>query len=449
MEEYLETLRSMGIAPRVSSRWINAASVSADPFQLAQIKNLPFVQQVVAIRSTQHLSSQHIMVNSNQYHLAMLQMGIRTFLKDSLTGKGVTVGIIDAGFYDAKNSRFLKHIFNEYKILGQRDFIDTDRSDLIEEKKTSSDTHGKTVLEMIAGFNESSGEQLGMAPNARFYLARTEHGDREYRGEEEMWVQALEWMDSQGVRLINTSLGYAIKMDNPEENYQLEDMNGKTTIIAKAAQIATTEKGIFLVVSAGNEGSNNLWNIISSPADAEGALSVGATEPGNCMRIDYSSIGPEFNPFLKPNVSCYSPNGTSFSAPAVCGFVACLMQKAPHLNNVELKSILEKSSSLYPMGNNYIGYGIPQADRALALLQNPNAHVSEVTTVQVMSDRYLLRFNNKSKGQVVLFHKKNAQHVISQQTMMISNKKIKIKKPLQAKQSTLVLPDKKIIELIW
>jgi subtilisin family serine protease len=238
------------------------------------------------------------------------------FGDDKISGTGVQVGVIDAGYYKASTDPFLMHIFNEGRIKAQRDFIDAQRKDLVDDAATDSDYHGRIVLDMICGYDQVKKTQTGMGVNADIYLARTENGAREYRGEEDNWVRALEWMDSMGVRLINTSLGYAIKMDDPNDNYKQEDMNGKTTTITKAAQIGVDEKGIFLVVSAGNEGDNDEWRIISAPADARGVLSVGATRDKVWDRIGYSSLGPDFLPYMKPNVSCYSPNGTSFSAPA-------------------------------------------------------------------------------------------------------------------------------------
>ena len=127
----------------------------------------------------------------------------------------------------------------------------------------------------------------------------------------------MEWIDSLGVRVINTSLGYAKGFSNPAENYEPTQMDGHTSVISKAAQIATEKKGILLVVSAGNEGDDTNWMLISTPADAEGVLAVGATNQKLWNKIGYSSIGPEFLPYLKPNVSCFSLYGTSLAAPSL------------------------------------------------------------------------------------------------------------------------------------
>jgi hypothetical protein len=231
----------------------------------------------------------------------------------------------------------------------------------------------------------------------------------------------MEWMDSLGVRLINTSLGYSINMDDPKDNYKKEEMNGKTAKISKAAQIATDEKGIFLVVSAGNEGGNSSWGIISAPADAEGVLSVGATKDKSWEKIGYSSVGPEFLPYLKPNVSCFSLYGTSFSAPAITGFVACLMEKDSTVNNKELKKIVEKSGHLYPYGNNYVGYGVPQAEKALKLIEDKNYEFGNFVEKNIAGRKTSFKVERDLNADAVIYYKKNKSVVLYQYTMNIKN----------------------------
>jgi hypothetical protein len=298
--------------------------------------------------------------------------------------------------------------------MAQRDFQDPARKDIITDAATSGDGHGRSVLEKICGYDPDLRIQSGMAVNAQFYLARTENGDKENRGEEDKWIEAMEWMDSLGVRLISTSLGYATKMDDPKDNYKQLEMDGKTARISRAAQMAVDEKGIFLVVSAGNEGASS-WKIVSAPADAQGVLSVGATREYVMDRISYSSIGPEHLPYLKPNVSCYSPNGTSFSAPAVAGFVACLMEKAPDMDNKSLKAIIEKSAHLYPYGNNFIGYGVPQADRALKLISDPKVDFKNTFVKEVHGKKMKFKVPSKVTVGGIAFHKKNENIVIKQE----------------------------------
>ena len=173
-------------------------------------------------------------------------------------------------------------------------------------------------------------------------------------------------MDSLGVQLVNSSLGYS-QFDDQSENYLTTEMDGEHGITSKAAEIAVRERGMLLVISAGNAGAKP-WRLVTVPADAPSVLTVGATQLKGPIRISYSSIGPDYTDFLKPDVSAYSPNGTSFSAPVVTGFMACLMEYAPELSNFELMEVIKKSSGIYPFGNNFIGYGIPSATEALNII---------------------------------------------------------------------------------
>ncbi|MCB0471037.1 MAG: S8 family serine peptidase, partial [Flavobacteriaceae bacterium] len=75
--------------------------------------------------------------------------------------------------------------------------------------------------------------------------------------------------DSLGVDIINTSLGYTV-YDNSAYDYSISEMDGNTTYITRGANIAG-EKGIIVVVSAGNSGAST-WQIVEAPADAPNVL---------------------------------------------------------------------------------------------------------------------------------------------------------------------------------
>ena len=303
-------------------------------------------------------------------------------------------------------------------------------------------------MSAIAGMNYSENKQHGLATDAQFYLARTDHGTREWRGEEDNWVAAMEWMDSLGVRLINTSLGYAKGFSNPIENYEPAQMDGQTSVVSKAAQMAVDKKGILLVVSAGNEGDDPNWRIISTPADARGVLAVGATNQKLWNKIGYSSIGPEFLPYLKPNVSCFSLYGTSLSAPVITGFAACLMQANPKLTNKEISAIIEKSAHLYPYGNNYVGYGVPLASRALALAQNPDATFRNTREVRAKGTTYSYSLKLNDGETISVFRKKNATHVLAQEAVRVRDGQLLLKRRTGETHTTIDLKTE-VIEVIW
>jgi len=445
---FISALNNLNVRIVATSKWLNAVTAYLDVEQVAQIEKLSFVHSVD--RATTYLvaSSTNMDVNPELMHTAMKQMKAKSFTAKGIDGTNMKIGVIDAGFHKLQEDPATSYLVRDKRILAQRDFIDPTRADLMSKSATSSDDHGRMVVRMIAGYDTTLKAQYGMAVNASFYLARTENGDREYRGEEDMWIMAMEWMDSIGVRLISTSLGYATKMDDPNDNYKQSEMNGKTARITKAAQIAVYDKGIFVTVSAGNEGDTN-WHIISAPADAEGVLSVGATKSSTWDRISYSSIGPEDLPYLKPNVSCFSPNGTSFSCPAVAGFVACLMNNDTTLTNLQLKDIIQKSAHMYPYGNNFIGYGIPQADRALALSKDTAATFGNTSEIHVSKKKYKHTFEKSITVQLIVFNKKNATIVLNQDVVAVKKGKLKIKRPKNAARTTIVAEQFSTLEIIW
>lgn len=464
-EEKIHILTEQHYQVNKKSTWLNAVSIFLNQAEKEEILANSFVKEVSPVR---HYSLQGIKKSSIQdLYVALHLMNADAFFSDSLTGKGVKIGVIDAGFTNADSSAYLAHLFKNKQFKAYRDFINPDRKDLFEEV-TTSDEHGTQVLKMITGYDKFSNTQYGFALKSDFYLARTENGEKEHRVEEDDWIAALEWMHSQGVRLVSTSLGYATEMDNEDENYTTEQMDGKTAMITIAAQKAVEEKNMIIVVSAGNSGEDKSWEIITAPADAEDVISVGATGVFQ-EKAGYSSIGPEFLPYLKPDVSTYSANGTSFSAPIVTGFIACLLEKDPTLTSSEIKEILLEASHLYPYGNNYVGFGIPQADRALALVQNQDTtlvHYHE--KIQTRKKKIKISLENNHVKDVVLFYKtnefyvqkevvlqsgfikrkKNRKYGVLKKNFFVFNKFIKVKHMKGIKFTTVQI-GKRVIEVEW
>jgi subtilisin family serine protease len=429
------------------SKWLNAVSAVMTREQVDRIRQLDFVQDVVMIDPGFYIARTQP-VEKAQMAPVMSQVQANAFLKEGFTAKNVTIGVIDAGFYGADSSTSLSHIFSNDRILGVRDYVKPGRAGelLFSTAESFSDMHGTEVMAAISGVDTHDEVQYGMATNAKFYLARTDYSLREYRGEEDNWIAAMEWMDSLGVRLINTSLGYAKGFSDPKENYIPSQMDGKTSAITRAAQIASDKKGLTLIVSAGNEGDDKGWGIVSAPADAKGVLSIGATNAKLWNRIGYSSTGPEFLSYVKPNVACFSLYGTSLSAPVITGFAACLLQANPRLSNKELIDIIEKSAHLYPYGNNFVGYGVPLASRALALMKAPYLpnNSRRVTAKGRNFDVDVV----SSDSLVAVYRKKNQKDVLSQQIAKVQNGRISLKRQNGERFTTIDLKDS-VIEVEW
>lgn len=454
-ENYIEDIKSLNISILHKSKWLNAVSAYLTENQVAEVKNLSFVSELIFIGANYTKSSSYSPLSQAKQAIknvktlpnnAFDQMQGDCFRQAGLTGRDVMIGIVDVGFAEADKSEKLSHIFKNNQVLGGQDFIQPKNKKLFK-SFTSQDWHGREVWQMIAGIDPKNQQNIGFAPNARFYLARTDHGTLETRSEEDNWVAAIEWLDSLGVRLVNTSLGYAHHFTNPKENYHPFQMNGQTTLISKFTRIATLEKGMILVVSAGNEGDNPTWQVVTAPADSPYVIAVGASQSKCRAKMYYSSIGPDFLNYVKPDLSCYADMGTSFAAPMITGMIACLLEKKPQLSPQEIKTILSKSAHLAQSPNNYIGYGVPQAQFVLKLLNNLEAKIPTIETVEVEENEYTISVSYKEMDWIVVFHKKGDFTVLSQEKIKASPHLL-IRKIPDCTHSTIDLGEK-IVEVVW
>jgi subtilisin family serine protease len=210
---------------------------------------------------------------------------------------------------------------------------------------------------------------VGTAPHASYLLLRSEDGRTEALVEEDYWAQAVEYADSIGVDIINSSLGYT-KFDDQETNHAYREQDGKTAINSRTASMIAS-KGMILVNSAGNEGLKT-WKRINFPADARDIIAVAALS-SDSVNARFSSVGPSFDGRVKPDVAAQgnmstvidgtgvitTANGTSFAAPITCGMVACLWQALPQKTSYEIMNLIRQAGHHAAYPDNIYGYGIP------------------------------------------------------------------------------------------
>jgi len=281
----------------------------------------------------------------------------KEFSTRGITGKGIRIAVIDAGFKGADSHPGLAHLFANNRIAGTWDFVRN------QENVFNGNPHGTAVLSCIAGIWD--GKPCGLAPDATFLLARTEVSG-EPKKEEVNWAKAVEWAIKNGADIIQSSIGYTY------HRYFQEELTGRYSIAAQAA-IKAARTGVLLVNSAGNDGSSR-WQTVDTPADADSILSVGAIDPQSGIAAGFSSKGPTADGRMKPNVCApgtvcaFTPNGkskimggTSFAAPLISGFAACLMQLMPHASAQDILHAIEQSGHLYPYYDYSHGFGVPQA----------------------------------------------------------------------------------------
>ncbi len=364
-QHYVAEVKSTCDSVLGESRWLNALFIYSNESRIELISKLPFVRSIEKSNATCCYPAVNPMIENDydtsatkrQYALMQAQlqrMGKEALEKENLDGSGVRIAILDVGFKSYSRNEAFEHIRARGGFISTYDFV---------KNRSVTDigmTHGTMVLSCIGG--QVNGVKLGLATGAEFLLARTEN-ITEFFNEEEKWLMAAEWADRLGADIINSSLGYAGLRYLPEE------MDGKTTFVSRAAQLAV-DKGILVVSSAGNEGEKK-WKRVAAPGDAAGVLTVGGIDPTTGLHIGFSSYGPSWDFRLKPEVSAYgraavagkksveSAEGTSFSSPLVAGFAACVKQRYPYLTNLELKELICRSGDLWPYHDYAHGYGVP------------------------------------------------------------------------------------------
>ncbi len=277
----------------------------------------------------------------------------------ALSGNGVKIGVIDAGFGYFKSNEFTKNL----KVADYKDFIDNDTTRFFSDNEND---HGTMVTSSIGG--KKNELVHGLAYNATYFLAKTEDAATELKIEEERLISAIDWMVANEVDIINISIAYTTFED--ANYYTQANLDGKTAKSSKyIAQILEDNPDLIIPVSAGNEG-NKEWRNIMFPSDVKEVITVGSTDFDGEIRWKSSGIGVDDVGYIKPDVATYPiPLGNSHTAPVIAGLCALIKELHPSLHREELIDALHKTSTNAQKPNTEIGYGVPQSEALLKTLQ--------------------------------------------------------------------------------
>jgi subtilisin family serine protease len=391
---YVEQIAAHVIQVRQVSKWFNGVSVRATREQLGVVESLPFVRRLESLtrmrrtynheghsqtpspeEETRRIKSSTF--DQSLYRTTSLDYGLSFNQVNMINvpavhnmgnyGQGVVIGVLDNGF------RLMNHeSFDTLRprIIATYDYVDKKVSVVPNNPSPSHGFHGMYILSALAGYKP--GQVIGPAFGASFILARTENDSSETPFEEDNWLAAIEWMDSIGVDITTTSLGY-LAYDPPYPSWTWDQMNGNTTVITRAADMAVS-KGIVVLNSAGNNGLNTSRNTLNAPADGDSVLSIGALRTDG-ERASFSSVGPTTStpPRIKPDlmaqgvsVWCAShvdtagyitQQGTSLSTPLAAGAAALLLHAHPTLTPLEVADALKRTASNANAPNNLVGWG--------------------------------------------------------------------------------------------
>ncbi|MFF7092861.1 S8 family serine peptidase [Streptomyces rubradiris] len=284
------------------------------------------------------------------------QIGTAAAWETGLTGKGVTVAVLDSG-----------------ADLGHPDLagrVSTSRSFVEGEEVADRNGHGTHVTSTVGGSGAASdGTEKGVAPGATLAVGKV-LGDQG-SGSESQIIAGMEWAARDvRARIVSMSLGSQEPSDG-------------TDPMAQALNTLTKETGALFVVAAGNTGAPSA---IGSPGAADAALTVGAVDSAdrpayftsagpragdNALKPDLAAPGVDIlaaRSRLAPGTGDYtSMSGTSMATPQVAGVAALLAERHPDWSGAELKDALLSTSRQLDTSPYVLGAGrvsVPDAVRA-------------------------------------------------------------------------------------
>lgn len=378
----------------------NGLKVDLPPRIVPLVEKLPFIKRVISDAKVETLLKDSLPL-----------IGLdKVWEIKNLTGKNVTVAVIDTGIdYNHPDLR------NCY--VGGYDFVGNDNDPY------DDNGHGTHICGIIAGNGSASdGTYRGIAPNVKLYVYKALNSGGE--GSESDIIQAInKAIDPNGdgdfsdhVDILSLSLGMA---DLGNEG----DPDGPLSVAVDNA----VDVGVTVIVAAGNSGWDKtidtpMKHTILSPACARKAIAVGAvTHLDNSFPSGgpdhvalYSSKGPsllltvkpdivapggDINFYLEEGMGGENPDkynhsivstkssicqhgkvineyyvklgGTSMAAPHVTGVVALLLEEHPDWDPFEIRAALRYTAKDlgYPM--TYQGFGRIDAYKLLDLTSPP------------------------------------------------------------------------------
>ncbi len=411
-----------GIAYKAQSKWFNCVHVSGNPLDIDALAQLTFVSGIQYFDPTKAVQMQQVdklhrtVTTPLSYGTARNQiemLGLDHLHNLGHTGSGMLIAVTDSGFPNVDQNPGFAQLRNNNGLAGGWDFVDKNN------QIYDDHFHGSRVLSVMAGNDPGNFE--GSAPDAQYLLYRTEEAAQETPAEMSYWVQAAERADSLGVDVINVSLGY-LNFDNNAESLNYQDMNGQTAFISLGANTAS-EKGMMVVVSAGNSGNSSSHPYVAAPADALGAIAIGSVN-SNSSRSSFSSIGPTADNRLRPEVmaqgggtasidesgNLVSSSGTSFSAPLISGSIACLMQAYPSLIPDQIRQAVRESADQFLTPDQQLGYGIPDFGNAFITLSENSTSISD--HIYVLENRLFYDFAQGENAYDLLLYNLQGQQIL-------------------------------------
>ena len=413
------TLEDLGVVKGIELRTIDSVAATLPAEIVPQVADLPGVRSVVPQRRLElHLYRSKDQINAlGVEEPEKYRKRGKTYRRPGVTGKGVTVGIIDSGIFSRHpgfGDRVVQGLNFEFSELVDSGIVPPEGWDQYAESTGASALqdevgHGTHVAGTVGG--DGSGAQsdrnlAGVAPDVKFIslkIASAANGVIEDIGFEENALAAIDYLirhPDLGVKLTNNSWGLL-----EEEPSAIPGAGEPTDFKAANAMVEkASAKGITMVFSAGNDGPDP-GSINLDPGGTPAAITVAAackgTKPehgGSCPageitdfssrgekngtgpQVDVSAPGDQILAPVSPSVlkaldQCrtsgeplyYCISGTSMASPHVAGVVALMQEVNPKLSPAQAEKCLKSTAvdMLTPGFDIHSGQGMVDTKAAL------------------------------------------------------------------------------------
>jgi serine protease AprX len=361
-------------------------------------------------------------------------MGAAAARAAGLTGRGVTVGVVDSGC-DASHPDLADHVVHNVKLYSaEYANVPPDSSNTVvvpieEGPYQNTDLgsgHGTHVAGIIAADSTTrpDGSRFGVAPDAELVC---------YSIGEILFTTAvvtaydhmLDQPDLWGIDVVNNSWGNSYRMFDPRDPVH---------VVTKAV----TDQGVVVVFAAGNSGGQNAEMALNPFSSAPWVISVAAgtldhhraSFSSNGLRLDNSqpvTIGAGGHTvFSGDRIGVYHPDvtapgddisstcdtvgtvvgpcppgenttasGTSMASPHVAGAAAVLLQANPNLTSDQVRQLLQSTATPVAaadgsaLGFWQVGYGYVDLGAAVTLAKSRN-FAKELSRAQGRADARVL-----------------------------------------------------------